>query len=151
MDEPTFVAAARADVLASDPDEVDAYDRAAPYWHCFLGLERYWRKRGGSKHRLRAALAPLRDASFSFLPWGWASPSPGCPDRLGAAMPSAEESLEPWGTSPAGGRPCWPQQRTGATPLFGLVRSCGAVHVLSPPRAARAGAGLTQGGHSTAA
>jgi glyoxylase-like metal-dependent hydrolase (beta-lactamase superfamily II) len=45
MDEPTFVAAARADVLASDPDEVDAYDRAAPYWHCFLGLERYWRKR----------------------------------------------------------------------------------------------------------
>ena len=45
MDEATFVAAARADVLASDPDEVDAYDRAAPYWHCFLGLERYWRKR----------------------------------------------------------------------------------------------------------
>ena len=39
------VAAARADVLASDPDEVEAYDRAAPYWHCFLGLERYWRKR----------------------------------------------------------------------------------------------------------
>ena len=45
MDEPTFVAAARADVAASDPDETDAYDRAAPYWHCFLGLERYWRKR----------------------------------------------------------------------------------------------------------
>ena len=45
MDESTFVAAARADVVASDPDEVDAYDRAAPYWHCFLGLERYWRKR----------------------------------------------------------------------------------------------------------
>ena len=45
MDEATFVAAARADVLASDPDEVEAYDRAAPYWHCFLGLERYWRKR----------------------------------------------------------------------------------------------------------
>ena len=45
MDEPTFVAAARADVAASDPDEADAYDRAAPYWHCFLGLERYWRKR----------------------------------------------------------------------------------------------------------
>jgi glyoxylase-like metal-dependent hydrolase (beta-lactamase superfamily II) len=45
MDEPTFVAAARADVAGSDPDEVDAYDRAAPYWHCFLGLERYWRKR----------------------------------------------------------------------------------------------------------
>ena len=45
MDEPTFVAAARADVAASDPDEVAAYDRAAPYWHCYLGLERYWRKR----------------------------------------------------------------------------------------------------------
>ena len=45
MDEATFVAAARADVLASDPEEVDAYDRAAPYWHCFRGLERYWRKR----------------------------------------------------------------------------------------------------------
>ncbi|MCZ7590013.1 MAG: MBL fold metallo-hydrolase [Gaiella sp.] len=45
MDEPTFVAAARADVAASDPGEADAYDRAAPYWHCYLGLERYWRKR----------------------------------------------------------------------------------------------------------
>jgi glyoxylase-like metal-dependent hydrolase (beta-lactamase superfamily II) len=45
MDEPTFVAAARADVAGSDPDDADAYDRAAPYWHCYLGLERYWRKR----------------------------------------------------------------------------------------------------------
>jgi glyoxylase-like metal-dependent hydrolase (beta-lactamase superfamily II) len=45
MDEATFVAAARADVLASEPDEVEAYDRAAPYWQCFVGLERYWRKR----------------------------------------------------------------------------------------------------------
>ncbi len=45
MDEPTFVAAARADCLASDPDEVEAYDRSAPYSQCFLGLERYWRKR----------------------------------------------------------------------------------------------------------
>ena len=45
MDEETFVAAARADVAASDPDEVGAYDRAAPYWQCFLGIERYWRKR----------------------------------------------------------------------------------------------------------
>ena len=45
MDEPTFVAAARADVAARDPDEVAAYDRAAPYWHCYRGLERYWRKR----------------------------------------------------------------------------------------------------------
>jgi len=45
MDEPTFVAAARADCLASDPDEVEAYDRSAPYSQCFLGLDRYWRKR----------------------------------------------------------------------------------------------------------
>jgi glyoxylase-like metal-dependent hydrolase (beta-lactamase superfamily II) len=45
MDEQTFVAAARADVAGADPDEADAYDRAAPYWHCYRGLERYWRKR----------------------------------------------------------------------------------------------------------
>jgi glyoxylase-like metal-dependent hydrolase (beta-lactamase superfamily II) len=45
MDEATFVAAARADVAASDPDEAATYDVAAPYWHCFRGLERYWRKR----------------------------------------------------------------------------------------------------------
>ena len=47
MDEPTFVAAARADVASAEPGEVDAYDHAAPYWHCYLGLERYWRKRAG--------------------------------------------------------------------------------------------------------
>jgi glyoxylase-like metal-dependent hydrolase (beta-lactamase superfamily II) len=45
MDEATFVAAARADVAASDPGDADAYDRAAPVTHCFAGLERYWRKR----------------------------------------------------------------------------------------------------------
>jgi len=45
MDAETFVAAARADCIASDPDEVDAYDRSAPYAQCFLGIERYWRKR----------------------------------------------------------------------------------------------------------
>jgi glyoxylase-like metal-dependent hydrolase (beta-lactamase superfamily II) len=45
MDEATFVAAARADCAASDPNNVDLYERAAPYEHCFLGLERYWRKR----------------------------------------------------------------------------------------------------------
>jgi glyoxylase-like metal-dependent hydrolase (beta-lactamase superfamily II) len=45
MDEATFVAAARADVASAEPGEADAYDRAAPYWHCYLGLERYWRKR----------------------------------------------------------------------------------------------------------
>ena len=48
MDEETFVAAARADCRASDPDEVEAYNVAAPYSQCFLGLERYWRKRSES-------------------------------------------------------------------------------------------------------
>ena len=37
-----------ADCLASDPDEVEAYDHSAPFDQCFLGLERYWRKRGES-------------------------------------------------------------------------------------------------------
>jgi len=54
MDEPTFVAAARADCLASDPDEVDAYDRSAPYSQCFLGLERYWHKRRDADSTPRA-------------------------------------------------------------------------------------------------
>ena len=45
MDEATFIAAARADVAASDPEEVEAYERAAPYWHHFQGIERCWRKR----------------------------------------------------------------------------------------------------------
>jgi glyoxylase-like metal-dependent hydrolase (beta-lactamase superfamily II) len=45
MDEDTFVAAARYDVAQTDPELVDDYDRAAPYWHHFRGLERYWRKR----------------------------------------------------------------------------------------------------------
>jgi glyoxylase-like metal-dependent hydrolase (beta-lactamase superfamily II) len=45
MDEDTFVAAARYDVAQTDPDLVDEYDRAAPYWHHFRGIERYWRKR----------------------------------------------------------------------------------------------------------
>ena len=45
MDEQTFVAAARHDVSQTDPELADAYDRAAPYWHHFRGIERYWRKR----------------------------------------------------------------------------------------------------------
>ena len=45
MDEETFVAAARFDVLQSDPELVDDYERAGPYWHHFRGLERYWKKR----------------------------------------------------------------------------------------------------------
>jgi glyoxylase-like metal-dependent hydrolase (beta-lactamase superfamily II) len=45
MDEATFVAAAQADYLASIPGGVEPYDLSAPYAQCFLGLERYWRKR----------------------------------------------------------------------------------------------------------
>jgi glyoxylase-like metal-dependent hydrolase (beta-lactamase superfamily II) len=45
MDEDTFVAAARYDVSQTDPELADDYDRAAPYWHHFRGLARYWRKR----------------------------------------------------------------------------------------------------------
>jgi glyoxylase-like metal-dependent hydrolase (beta-lactamase superfamily II) len=45
MDEATFIAAARYDVERTDPDLVDEYQRAGPYWHHFRGIERYWRKR----------------------------------------------------------------------------------------------------------
>ena len=48
MDEETFVAAARADCLASDPERGRGVRPAAPYSQCYLGLERYWRKRGES-------------------------------------------------------------------------------------------------------
>jgi len=52
MDEATFAAAARYDVSQTDPDFVDEYDRAAPFWHHYRGIERYWRKR-------REATAPV--------------------------------------------------------------------------------------------
>ena len=45
MDEETFVAAARYDLEQVDPELVDEYDGAIPFWHSFRGLERYWRKR----------------------------------------------------------------------------------------------------------
>lgn len=45
MDEETFVAAARYDVSRTDPEFVDEYDRAAPFWHHYRGIDRYWRKR----------------------------------------------------------------------------------------------------------
>jgi glyoxylase-like metal-dependent hydrolase (beta-lactamase superfamily II) len=45
LGEPEFVAAARRDVEQAG-DDAGLYDRAAPFWHCYLGLERYWRKRG---------------------------------------------------------------------------------------------------------
>ena len=34
-----------ADIAATDAGLEDVYDRAAPLWHTFRGLERYWRKR----------------------------------------------------------------------------------------------------------
>jgi glyoxylase-like metal-dependent hydrolase (beta-lactamase superfamily II) len=45
MDEEAFVAAGRFDVARTDPELVDEYQRAGPYWHHFRGIERYWRKR----------------------------------------------------------------------------------------------------------
>jgi glyoxylase-like metal-dependent hydrolase (beta-lactamase superfamily II) len=45
MDEETFIAAARYDVAQIDAELVETYDTAAPYWHHYRGLERYWRKR----------------------------------------------------------------------------------------------------------
>jgi glyoxylase-like metal-dependent hydrolase (beta-lactamase superfamily II) len=45
MDEATFIAAARHDVSQTDPDLVDEYERAGPYWHHFRGIDRYWTKK----------------------------------------------------------------------------------------------------------
>ena len=45
MDEETFIAAARFDVEQTDPELVDEYQRAGPYWHHYRGIERYWRKK----------------------------------------------------------------------------------------------------------
>ncbi len=45
MDEQTFVAAARYDVVQVEPELTDLYDEAAPFWHHYRGLARYWRKR----------------------------------------------------------------------------------------------------------
>ena len=45
MDEASFIAAAVHDVARTDPELVDEYQRAGPYWHHFRGIERYWRKR----------------------------------------------------------------------------------------------------------
>jgi glyoxylase-like metal-dependent hydrolase (beta-lactamase superfamily II) len=55
MDEDTFIAAARYDVSQVDPELVESYDLAAPYWHHYRGIERYWRKR-------REAAASLPDS-----------------------------------------------------------------------------------------
>jgi glyoxylase-like metal-dependent hydrolase (beta-lactamase superfamily II) len=49
MSQEEFVAASRADVLASDEGDVAYYDRAGPVWQTYLGLERYWEKRGENR------------------------------------------------------------------------------------------------------
>ena len=42
MSQEDFVAAARADAAA----EADAYDRVAPLWQSWQGLQRYWANKG---------------------------------------------------------------------------------------------------------
>jgi hypothetical protein len=46
MTEDEFVATARADIVASEGEGACAYLRAAPLAQSYLGLERYWRKKG---------------------------------------------------------------------------------------------------------
>jgi glyoxylase-like metal-dependent hydrolase (beta-lactamase superfamily II) len=45
MDEPTFVAAVADEMARVEPELVDEYQRAGPFWHHFRGFERYWRKK----------------------------------------------------------------------------------------------------------
>ena len=44
MSQEEFMAACRADVLASDEGDVSYYERAGPVWQTYLGLKRYWEK-----------------------------------------------------------------------------------------------------------
>ena len=44
MSQEEFMAACRADVLASDEGAVSYYERAGPVWQTYLGLKRYWEK-----------------------------------------------------------------------------------------------------------
>jgi glyoxylase-like metal-dependent hydrolase (beta-lactamase superfamily II) len=43
--EQEFVDAARAVIEACVPDDPDTWQRAAPFWQSYRGIERYWRKR----------------------------------------------------------------------------------------------------------
>jgi glyoxylase-like metal-dependent hydrolase (beta-lactamase superfamily II) len=43
--EQEFVDAARQDIAARVRDDPDSWQRAAPFWQSYRGLERYWRKR----------------------------------------------------------------------------------------------------------
>jgi glyoxylase-like metal-dependent hydrolase (beta-lactamase superfamily II) len=44
MSQEEFMAAIRADILASDEGDVSYYERAGPVWQTYLGLKRYWDK-----------------------------------------------------------------------------------------------------------
>ena len=46
MGQDEFVAAATADLEASEGEGADAYLNAAPFFQSYLGLERYMRKKG---------------------------------------------------------------------------------------------------------
>jgi glyoxylase-like metal-dependent hydrolase (beta-lactamase superfamily II) len=46
MTQEQFVAAAKADLEGAEGEDADAYLRAAPFVQSYLGLERYWRKKG---------------------------------------------------------------------------------------------------------
>jgi len=45
MSQEEFLAACRADVLASDEGDVAYYERAGPVWQTYLGIKRYWEKK----------------------------------------------------------------------------------------------------------
>jgi len=45
MSREEFMAATRADVLASDEGDVGYYERAGPVWQTYVGLKRYLQKR----------------------------------------------------------------------------------------------------------
>jgi hypothetical protein len=47
--EQEFVDAARRDIAARVPDDPDSWQRAAPFWQSYRGIERYWRKRREAK------------------------------------------------------------------------------------------------------
>ena len=52
--EQEFVDAARRDIAARVPEDPDSWQRAAPFWRSYRGIERYWTK----KRETEAATAP---------------------------------------------------------------------------------------------
>ncbi len=52
--EQEFVDAARRDIAARVPEDPDSWQRAAPFWQSYRGIERYWTK----KREAEAATAP---------------------------------------------------------------------------------------------